>query len=232
MTQHNDTLPPVPWSVGDAVRATSLVLVSFVVVLVLFRLLASTIDVDDITDLTPWIFGVFEGLMLAFVWVFTVRKYRVGWHVLGLKRTGARSTYLLPFAALVGSLVFAAIYGGVITGLGLESLEPPPISDDAFGEGVTLTLNRIVIVFWGPFAEEVFFRGFLLAAFVAPFGRRKAVVISSAIFALAHIDPGTMLPIFVTGALLSWVYLRTRSLWPSVAAHTLQNLLVLTVATT
>ena len=231
MEKRTDRTPLVPWGVGDAALVTGLVIVSVLALLALSLLLASPTDVDEETALNPWILGIAEGLMVGFVWIFSVKKYRVGWHLLGLRRTTGWTSYLLPFAALAGTIAFTAVYVLIVEGLGLEFLEPPPVPDDALGEGLTLTLNRLIIVVWGPFAEEVFFRGFLLAAFIAPFGRRNAIIISSAIFALAHVDPGTMMPIFVTGALLSWVYLRTRSLWPSVAAHALQNFLALAVAT-
>jgi membrane protease YdiL (CAAX protease family) len=38
-----------------------------------------------------------------------------------------------------------------------------------------------------------------------------------------------VIPLFVTGLLLSWLYLRTGSIWPPFAAHAAQNLLALAV---
>jgi membrane protease YdiL (CAAX protease family) len=82
----------------------------------------------------------------------------------------------------------------------------------------------MVVVVWGPFAEEVFFRGFLLAALLPALGPTRAAAVSSAIFAGAHLTLSTMMPIFVTGMLLSWLYLRSRSIWPPFMAHAVQNL--------
>ena len=57
--------------------------------------------------------------------------------------------------------------------------------------------------------------------------RRAAVGVvgSAALFALAHVSPATVLPIFVAGALFAWAYRRTRSIWIPVSAHAAQNLL-------
>ena len=50
---------------------------------------------------------------------------------------------------------------------------------------------------------------------------------ASAVFAAAHASLAVVLPLFVIGLLLSWLYLRTGSIWPPFAAHAAQNLLAL-----
>ena len=87
----------------------------------------------------------------------------------------------------------------------------------------------IAIVAWGPFAEELFFRGFILAALIGPLGPLRAAAVSSALFAAAHVSIEAALPVFVTGMLLAWLYLRTRSIWPPVTAHALQNFIAVSV---
>ena len=60
----------------------------------------------------------------------------------------------------------------------------------------------------------------------------RAVVASAAIFSIFHISqgsPGVLVPIFVTGLLLAWLYYRTGSLWASVMAHAGQNAVALAV---
>ena len=42
-------------------------------------------------------------------------------------------------------------------------------------------------------------------------------------------DPGVLVPIFITGFLLAWLYHRTGSLWPNIVAHAGQNALALVV---
>ena len=91
-----------------------------------------------------------------------------------------------------------------------------------------MTVGILVVV--GPLAEEVFFRGFLLMAFVQGIGVIPGLIVTSAIFAVSHGDPAVMLPVFASGVSLSVVYLLTRSIWPSVVAHSAQNYLAVTFA--
>ena len=229
MTDRNER-SPVPWKVSDVAIATGLVFVGFLITVGLLGAAIGFFGADDPSLVTIWAVGALEGLMLVAVWSVTVRKYGVRWNALGLRRPRARRSFLLPVLALLGSLVFTAIYTVVVTGLGAESLEPPEVPEDLLGQGLTRVANSLVLVLWGPFAEEVFFRGFILAALVPSMGILGAAAASSAVFAAAHISPGAMAPIFVTGLLLSWLYLRTGSIWPSFIAHALQNLIAVSVA--
>lgn len=217
----------VPWKLSDVAIAIGLIFASFFVLALLVGVATSTIGEEGVIELTPWLFGIFEGLMVVFAWFFSIRKYHVSWQALGLRMPEARWSFALPWAVLFGSLLFAFIYETVVEALGIEALEPPPVPAESLGEGATRALNVVVIGLWGPFAEEVFFRGFLLAAFVARLGAAWAVVASAAVFAIAHLEIGSLIPIFVVGLLFGWLYLRTRSLWPPIMAHMLQNIIAL-----
>ena len=197
-------------------------------------LVALELAIDFVGDepdiLAPWFVGVAYGLMLVAVWAFGVRKYRARWKTLGLVRPVARWSFVLPGVALVGSLAFAVVYTAIITALGVDVLQPQSLPDDVLGQGFTRLASTLVIVLWGPFAEEVFFRGFFLAALLPSLGAVRAAVVSSAVFAVAHVSPSTMIPVFVTGLLLSWLYIKTRSIWPPITAHVAQNLIVVSAA--
>ena len=228
--EHNGVRKHVPWTVTDAAVATTLVFASFLAILVLLGLATDVVGSEERTLLAPWFIAISEGVMLAAVWAFGIRKYRARWQDLGLRRPDAGWSFMLPLLALVGSLAFTGIYTSVITTLGPDALRPPSLPEDVLGEGLPKLLNASVIVLLGPFTEEVFFRGFLLAALVPPLGAARAAAISAAVFAAAHLAIGIMVPIFVTGLLLSWLYLRTRSLWPPIAAHAAQNLIAVSFA--
>ena len=75
-----------------------------------------------------------------------------------------------------------------------------------------------------PFVEEVFFRGFLFAGLAARFGALTGLIVSAAVFAIAHADVKVMIPIFVAGLLFGWAYHRTKTLWVPISAHACQNL--------
>lgn len=82
------------------------------------------------------------------------------------------------------------------------------------------------LLFWGVAAatEEALFRGYAFQVLVQGMGAVPATLVLSAGFALVHmgnpnVDALALLNIFLAGVLLSFAYLRTRSLWFATAAH-------------
>ena len=81
----------------------------------------------------------------------------------------------------------------------------------------------VVGVIFAPLVEEIFFRGFLFQGFRQRYGWIAAILISSGIFAAAHLDPISFIPTFVLGAVMAYVYHRSNSVWPGVVLHFLVN---------
>ena len=84
-------------------------------------------------------------------------------------------------------------------------------------------LSFAVVVVLAPVFEEILFRGFLLQRWASKYGTFKAVMLSSAIFAMAHTDPPGA---FVFAVAMSYLYIRTGSLWVPIICHSLNNLIV------
>jgi len=74
-----------------------------------------------------------------------------------------------------------------------------------------------------PLIEEMFFRGIILRGFLYNYAPWSAIVLSSLLFGLRHLDPGHAIVATMTGVVVGWLYYATRSLWPPVFAHALQN---------
>jgi membrane protease YdiL (CAAX protease family) len=51
----------------------------------------------------------------------------------------------------------------------------------------------------------------------------SAALLSSVIFAAAHLDLVALIPTFILGCLLAYVYHRSNSVWPGVILHVLVN---------
>lgn len=78
-----------------------------------------------------------------------------------------------------------------------------------------------------PLVEEVFFRGFLFQGFRQKYGWLTALLLSSAIFGAAHLDPVSLIPTFILGCVLAFMYHRSNSLWPGIIFHATINSLSL-----
>jgi membrane protease YdiL (CAAX protease family) len=89
-----------------------------------------------------------------------------------------------------------------------------------------LVLWVIALTALAPLGEELLFRGLMLRGLVRRLRFWPAALVSSLVFASAHLDAYVLWPraigIFGTGLALAWVY-RTRGYWGSVAAHATVN---------
>ena len=168
--------------------------------------------------------------LLSAAWVFGTRRHRASLELLGLRRTSLNYVTWLPLVALSIGLSTTAIHALLAQWLGLDILVPDQgLEEIAALDGAAMLPTFAIVGLLAPFAEEVFFRGFLLAALVSMIGGLRGALASSAIFSVAHLNVGTLVPIFVMGMLLAWLYLRTGSIWPPFVAHAAQNLIALTV---
>jgi hypothetical protein len=84
-------------------------------------------------------------------------------------------------------------------------------------------MQFLVAAVLAPIVEETLFRGLLLQRWATKWGTRRAVIVSSALFAVGHVE---LLGHFVFGLVMCALYLRTRSLWVPIATHALNNGLV------
>lgn len=81
----------------------------------------------------------------------------------------------------------------------------------------------LAAVFVAPFCEEIFFRGFVFPGLLRGMPLGWAIVVSALLFALAHADPGSFAVLFIIGLALAFLRWRTRSIWPAIALHMLNN---------
>ena len=168
--------------------------------------------------------------MVSIVWYLGARNSRfpiiIAFSLRWVRRPYWR-TILLMFGVLAASLVVTSIYSQMVRWLGLEILSPPVVDSNILfdGMGVIWTFQALVLI--TPFSEELFFRGFVFRGLISKLGPYGGMVISAAIFSCFHISLGVLIPIFITGLLLAWLYWRTGSLWASIGAHAGQNALAL-----
>lgn len=223
----------VPWRASDAMIGVGIVAGGGIASVLALAALQDAWDLQG-GALTLFALLALHVLMVSTVWLFAVKKRGARWENLGIRVNGLRWPAIAGWAALglMVSLASTAAYVVIVTALGIEWLQPQsPLSDELLGQGPTRALSVGVLVALGPAAEEVFFRGFLLPALVQGIGAVPGVAAASAIFAVAHGDIAVVLPVFVSGVILSWLYVQTGSLWPPFLAHSVQNSLAVAFAT-
>jgi sodium transport system permease protein len=81
----------------------------------------------------------------------------------------------------------------------------------------------LVFVVLIPVCEELAFRGFVFSGLQRHFSPWKALMLSSFLFALYHMNVFQFIPAFLLGLVLGLLAARTRSIWPGVLLHALHN---------
>ena len=223
----------VPWRGGQVVQGIVVVVVSIAPVFSIaigISQLAGQYDVAVATWLSVHLMGL---AIIGVVWHFGIRRFSVLLSTLGLTPIVAPrfQTLLLTAGALGASLVFTAVYGVLIDLIDWDILSPPDNYSDILFPGLAVVFTFQAVVVVTPVVEEMFFRGFVFSGLVSRLGVGRAMVASAVVFSLFHSPVGVwvLIPIFVTGLLLAWLYQRTGSLWPSIVAHAGQNALALAI---
>lgn len=171
-------------------------------------------------------------LQVALVWLLGIRAWPPPLLLVGFTAPGTSRllTVLLCLAAVICSLGFAQLYTMTAMALGWDFLMPPDLPAGLLLPGGFVVVSALALAVWTPIAEEAFFRGFVLRGMANRWGFAPALVVSAAVFAALHLSPPLLLPVFVTGLLLGFLYLRTGSLWPCIAVHAAQNLVAVLIA--
>lgn len=176
-------------------------------------------------DLVTLIGIIVNEAALAVIVVMWARARQRGepWSALGLQGFNRENVAVgLKFAGLG----FVAAYGaGIVVVQVIERVtgnpveQPEQIPLDASPTGWRLLLVALGVVILAPIAEEMFFRGFVFRALRRWAKPWPATLLSAAVFAVAHVIPLVMPPIFVLGILLARVVEKRKSLVPAIVAH-------------
>ena len=147
---------------------------------------------------------------------------------LGLRRP-LRSPIGIAAAAYLGYIVIALVYSALI-----HPHQEDVTRDLGLGHGAFGTIAAgVLIVIAAPFAEEVFFRGFIFGGLRRRFSFPAAAVFSGAIFGLFHFTgPGSfgVIPqLALLGFALAWLYEETGSIYPTIAVHAVNNALAFAI---
>jgi len=107
---------------------------------------------------------------------------------------------------------------------------PAPQSFTLAVNGSSYSWQILLLIFLGgvlaPIKEEAFFRGLFYPPLRQMNGRGKGILLTAGFFAILHFDVIRFLPLFIGGVILTWLYEKTSSLWPSIIAHGTWNILM------
>lgn len=154
------------------------------------------------------------------------------WRVLGMRFRGLARLVGIGIAGyavfLTGILTVGALLGSLFGG----ALALAQTTEEIIGSAASTTevvLYLILVSVLAPLAEETIFRGYVYGGLRRFLSAGQAILLGGLVFAAVHLNADALLMITAIGALLCYLYERTRSLVPGIVAHALHNGLVLMV---
>lgn len=158
--------------------------------------------------------------------VIGLRVSPIDW--LGLRWERWRSVFWIAPLSVV---VMWSIFGGLIwagymewmESLGVETVQESVRALQNAEDPSILAWMSFAALVAAPICEEVIFRGYCYPVLKKYGGAIASMVVTSLVFACAHGNLSSALPLFLLGMLLVYTYERTNSLWAPVAVHFLFN---------
>ncbi|MES2924113.1 MAG: type II CAAX endopeptidase family protein [Verrucomicrobiota bacterium] len=165
----------------------------------------------------------FQFIIAGIVTAFVIGRVRpVEW--LGLRWAGWRWSFLIaPGTVLLMWLFFGGLQASGfmqwIESLGVETVQDTVKILQESNNPAVLGLMAFAAVIAAPLCEEIVFRGYFYSATKRFAGPWAAGICSALIFGAAHGSVAALLPLFVFGCVLAFLYEKTGSLWAPVAVH-------------
>ncbi len=203
----------VPWKFGDNWIAVALLALinTFLVVLVFQGIGAQLAQSAGIILLE---LAYLIPVVLIFAWRRVHPKHlgfgRFDWNALGL-----------GCGLLIAAYITILLHNLILVAMGVDTQGETILK--ALAELESPVWFFIVGAVFAPIVEEIFFRGFLFQGFRQQYGWVRSMLLSSAIFAFAHLDLASLIPTFILGGVLACVYHKSNSVWPGIILHFLVN---------
>ncbi|NJM39094.1 MAG: CPBP family intramembrane metalloprotease [Akkermansiaceae bacterium] len=166
---------------------------------------------------------IFQLIIAGIATSFVISRVRpVEW--LGLKWQRWPQVFLIaPPAVFLMWIVLGSLsalgYMQWIDSLGVDSMQDSVKLLQEAKDPVLLGLMAIAAVIAAPVCEEIVFRGYVYPAAKKFVGPWIAGLCSALVFSAAHGSLVALLPIFILGGLLAFIYEKTGSLWAPIAVH-------------
>lgn len=96
------------------------------------------------------------------------------------------------------------------------------------GEELTNPFNNlpftISTIILAPVLEEILFRGLFLKGFLLKYSAKKAIIVSTILFAVIHLLPSQIINALLLGLFFGFIYYKTKSIGYTIVLHFLANL--------
>lgn len=227
----------VPWTLVDVAEAVAVLLFALVVAgLIAPQTAEPAADTPAGGTVRAALMGLqyllVVGATVALILVRVRPRSSQPWRALGMRFRALARLVGIGIAGyavfLTGMLAAGALLGSLFGGALALAQTTEEIIGSA-GSTAEILLYLVLVSVLAPLAEEIIFRGYVYAGLRRFLPVRQAILLGGLVFAAVHLNADALLVITAIGALLCYLYERTRSLVPGIVAHALHNGLVLLI---
>ena len=228
-----EPFPSSPMHLIDAgvILLSFLASIVFSILIIIFKEIAGIGSLSQMLHVPSDVLQIFsEYLVATFIllvfFFFILRRHRLSLINFGFRPLPIFKTLAYVILGFMVTFVMWIIVAPIILiylpEINLEQ------SQEIFKPDMTI-LAQILLVFYavilGPFIEEVVFRGIILTAVSNRWGFIVGIVLSTLIWSLLHFQINIIIFTSLFGIVLSYIYLKSQSLWPSFLTHVFKNLI-------
>jgi membrane protease YdiL (CAAX protease family) len=172
-----------------------------------------------------------EAFIIGAIYLF-LKRYKKRFSIIGLRRPRA-TDFLYGILAVPAYFLIYALSVGVVSHFvpGFNADQQQQIGFNDVQGSVAMSLTFVSLVVLPPLAEEIMVRGFLYGTFKKVMPMMGAVLVTSAMFAAAHLPEGgadgplyiAALDTFVLSLVLIYLREKTAGLWAPITLHAVKN---------
>jgi len=165
-------------------------------------------------------YGVFLAAPLLLIWYLKARlKTSIGLNV--PQNSGLLPGMVFWIAALSMSMLYQILISGFVSEVPtLVELQDQLLEWSIWKQFFFVALTPAI-------CEEILFRGFALRPLEKAFGGKWAIILTAIAFAIVHLDFVRLVPTFALGLAFGYTAIKTRSIFPSMVLHLLNNSIAL-----
>jgi len=232
-TSSNQSFPGIPFGIIDI----SIILAAYVIVILMTIGLYIVRQIIDIPSISDWL-GISSALLgilleycssiflLLVIFFFIIRRYNLNLITTGFKSLKLKTTIIWVAVGFFATFLLWILVTPIIIILfpNVDLAESQNIIQTNFSPAAQ-ALMIIYAVIIGPFIEELIFRGIILPGIANRFNFFSGVIFSTLTWSILHFQWNIIIFTSIFGIVLSYMYYRTQSLWPTFITHVLKNLI-------
>jgi membrane protease YdiL (CAAX protease family) len=216
MSEEHETFP-------NAVEATLLIVALFAIEIAIAEVLLSFDYFARFESIGLWglITVAGNGVLFSALLAYKKLRHRELFHSAQHSVASTLGLLAVPIVLLVPGLTLVA---STINTIVLKAFPMTPDEQARFAALASDTPATVLVTcLLAPCLEEMLFRGIILRSFLRQYSRTAAILGSSVLFGIAHLNVYQFVTAFIAGLVLGWLYERTRSLWPCILLHAANN---------